>query len=309
MKVRHFPDNILTALKEAVINVFWKRSDVRALFQRCDVPPALINQQDWDAYKYHIVSPVLDSLNTSPGGLGPLRRILQETLSYTDGDHLLWMSDGKKRKREAERSLEHLRLLVKDHDAAKQTEAEERRARIRRRQEAQRGAAFQSKLEEIKKRFLDFHQDEDARRRGFGFEVILYDLFLLFEQNPRGSFRRVGEQIDGAFVHDGDHFLLEAKWVSQPVNLADLRDLDGAVNSSLDNTLGLFISLNGFSKQALTGYSQGNRPCLICLDGGDLIAVLEAQIDLSDLLRRKRDLAVQKRRIFVPAFEILTGAV
>src|SRR5262249_34998420 len=248
-----------------------------ALFQRCDVPSSLINEQNWQAYKYHIISPVLDSLNCGSDGLGPLRRILQETLNYTDGNHLLWMSDGQKRKREAERCLEHLRLLVKDHDTVKRTEEEERQARIKRLQEAQRGAAFQSKLKEIKDQFLAYHQNPDAQRRGYGLEQILYDLFLLFELSPRGSFRRIGEQIDGAFIHDGDHFLLEAKWETKPVDLADLRDLDGAVNSSLDNTLGLFISLNGFSEKALVGYSQGNRPRVICLDGMDLMAVLESQ--------------------------------
>src|SRR5262249_50446517 len=145
MNMNHFPDNVQTALKEAVINVFWKKEDVRVLFQRCVVPAQLINEQDWQKYKYHIVAPILDALNRNPDGLGPLRRILQETLNYTSGDHLLWMSDGEKRKREAERSLEHLRLLVKDYDAARQTEREEPDARLRKIQEAERGAAFQSK--------------------------------------------------------------------------------------------------------------------------------------------------------------------
>ena len=305
----HFPDNILTAMKEAILNVFWKKEDVRALLQRCDVPASLINSQDWQAYKYHIISPVLDALNDSSDGLGSLRRILQETLTYTDGSHLLWMSDGQKRKREAERCLEHLRLLVKDHDAAKRTEQEERLARVKRLEETQRGAAFQAKLKGIKDQFLAYHQNPDAQKRGYGLEQILYDLFLLFEFNPRGSFRRTGEQIDGAFLHDGDHFLLEAKWETKPIDLADLRDLDGAVNSSLDNTLGLFISLNGFSEQALAGYAQGNRPRIICMDGMDLMAVLESQIDLSDLLRRKREIAVQKRTIFTSVAQILKGGV
>jgi len=41
----YFPDNISTALKEAVINVFWKKQDVRALFERCGVGASLISAQ------------------------------------------------------------------------------------------------------------------------------------------------------------------------------------------------------------------------------------------------------------------------
>jgi hypothetical protein len=305
----YFPDNIATALKEAIINVFWKKQDVRALFERCDVDAQLIAAQDWNKYKFHIVSPIIDLLNTNPTGIGPLRRMLQETLTYKDGDHLLWLSDGQKRKREAERSLEHLRLLVKDHDAAKQSAEEQKRARLRKVEEAQRGAHFQSKLSDLQKRFLAYCGNADHRRRGYRLEELLYDLFFLFDLNPRGAFKRVGEQIDGAFVLSGDHYLLEAKWQEKPVILGDLRDLDGAVGSSLDNTLGLFISINDFSPEAIESYSQGNRPRLICMDGGDLMAVLEGRIELPDLLQRKKDFAVQKRRVFVRAGEILKGSL
>lgn len=303
----HFPDNILTALKEAVINVFWKKSDVRSLFSRCEVPHELISAQDWNAYKFHIVSPVLDALNSSEEGLGPLRRILQGTLEYKDGAHLLWVQDGQKRKREAERCLEHLRLLVKDYDSAKRTEREQREARQRQAQEEQGKAAFNSRLGQIYQRFLGYHQNPNRQERGYALEEILYDAFLFFELNPQGAFRRVGEQIDGAFYHDGNHFLLEAKWTSSPSNLSDLRDLDGAVGSSLDNTLGLFVSLNGFTKESLDAYAQGSRPKLICMDGMDLMAVLNGQIDLSDLLKRKRDIAVQRRLIFASVTQIMTG--
>lgn len=307
--MNHFPDNVLTALKEAVVKVFWKKEDVRKLFHRSGVPDLLISGQDWQAYKYHIVSPVLDVLNSTREGLGPLRRILQETLAYKDGDHLLWTNDGKKNKREAERCLEHLRLLVKDYDAVQATKEEEKQARIKRVQEAQRGEAFLNKLDDIKTKFLAYVQHPDASERGYELEEILNELFRLFELNPRGAFRRTGEQIDGAFVHDGAHFLIEAKWQKKPVNLADLRDLDSAVKTSLDNTLGLFVSINGFSNEALEGYVLGERPRLVCMDGADLMMVLEAKIDLTDLLRRKRDVAVDKRKIYVSAAQILQGSV
>lgn len=307
--MNHFPDNVLTALKETVVKVFWKKDDVRKLFQRSEVTDLLINGQDWQSYKYHIISPVLDVLNSTRDGLGPLRRILQEALAYKDGNHLLWTNDGQKNKREAERCLEHLRLLVKDYDAAQATKDEERQARIKRAQEAQRGEAFLIKLSEIRTKFLAYIQHPNASERGYELEKMLNDLFRLFELNPRGAFRRTGEQIDGAFFHDGAHFLLEAKWQKNPVNLADLRDFDKAVKTSLDNTLGLFVSINGFSEEALQGYVLGERPSIVCMDGADLMMVLEAKIDLSDLLRRKRDIAVDKRKIYVSAAQIIQGIV
>src|SRR5260370_41362557 len=156
-----FSDHVATAMKEAIVNVFWKKQDVRDLLRRCEVNVALVTAQDWTKYKFHIVSPIIDALNADPEGIGPLRRILQEILSYKDGSHLLWLSDGQKRKREADRCLEHLRLLVKDHDAAKQTAEEEKQARIRKVEEAKRGAHFQSRLSDIHNKFIAFCGNPD----------------------------------------------------------------------------------------------------------------------------------------------------
>ena len=146
---------------------------------------------------------------------------------------------------------------------------------------------------------------QDENERGYDLEKLLNEAFALFELAPHSPFKRVGEQIDGAFVLDKEHFLLEAKWHKQRSNLAHLRDLDGAVSSSLDNTLGLFLAVAGFTEEALSGYLAGNRPRMICMDGGDLMLVLDGRIDLPELLFRKKEIAAQRRRIFVSANDII----
>jgi len=305
--VAHFPDNIITATKEAVIAVFWRKKDVRALFERCGVPADLVARQNWDDYKFNIVAPIIDYLNTVAAGVGPLRRILSETLQYKDGKHLAWVSDAQRRMRDAERTLEHLRLLTQDHDSAlKKKEAERQRVQERARR-AKGAELFQKKLGELKDHFYAYFANPNRQERGYALEEILYELFDLFDLSPRGPFNRTGEQIDGAFLWGSEHYLLEAKWQSKPVNAADLRDLDGAVGSSLDNTLGLFISLNGFSDEGVRQYLTGHRPRIFCMDGADLAAVLEQKIELPDLLQRKKDLAVEKQRIFVRVNEIFGG--
>jgi hypothetical protein len=271
----HFSHDIVSGMKDAAIKVFWTKSDLRSMLAIAGVDQTLVNAQDWERYKFHILSPIIDALNSAEDGLGPLRRILHETLRYKKCDHLLRFNDGKKLKREAEHALEHLRALVKDHDAAKATEAEERDARRKRVEEAKKERAFHEKLSALHQRYM--------------------------------GLLGVGDQIDGAFVLDREHFLLEAKWQKAQPNLGDLRDLDGAVGSSLDNTLGLFVSVFGFAPQAVSGYIQGNRPRIICFDGGDLMMVLEERIDLGELLSRKKEVAAQKRTIFVSANDIILG--
>jgi hypothetical protein len=169
----HFTQSVLAALKDAVVKVFWKKDDVRNLLEVAGVDRSIIDAQNWQLYKFKIVSPVLDRLNTTESGIGPLRRILHETLSFKDGNHLLWCSDGQKLKKEAEESLARLRSLVADHDAAKQTEKEQQDAVARRREEANKYRSFNEELGKLKADFIQFHTKSDHKERGYDLEKLL----------------------------------------------------------------------------------------------------------------------------------------
>jgi len=303
----HFSQAVLNALKDTAVKIFWKKDDLRQALNVAGVDKTLVSVQNWSLPKYKVISPILDELNSIEQGLGPIRALLQETLSFKDGKHLLWLPDGEEKRRDAESALAYLRELVSSHDKAKQTEDEERQAILRRRAENNKYRLFNEKLLALKTEYEQLCIESDPQKRGFALEKLLNELFELFEMSPKSPFRRIGEQIDGAFMLDGDHYLLEAKWHSPTINLADLKIFDGSVESSLDNTLGLFISINGFSPEAIEGYLQGRRPRLICMDGNDLYLVLDRRIELGDVLGRKKDIAVQKRILLAPAADIIAG--
>ena len=69
------------------------------------------------------------------------------------------------------------------------------------------------------------------------------------------------------------------------------------VESRLDNTLGLFISINGFTEDGIMAF-QRTRPNIILMDGEDLSAVLEGFVDLHELLSRKLRHAAHTGEVF-----------
>ena len=133
---------------------------------------------------------------------------------------------------------------------------------------------------------------------------MLKELFQLFDLDPKASFRIVGEQIDGAFSFEGTDYLLEAKWQQEPIGAAELDGMAGKLSRKLDNTLGLFLSINGYSEDAVKAHSSGRRLVLL-MDGSDLMAVLEGRIDLVQLLLRKRRHASETGNIYLRIHEIL----
>lgn len=121
--------------------------------------------------------------------------------------------------------------------------------------------------------------------RGYAFEKFLSDMFDAYALAPRGSFRIVGEQIDGSFRLDHETYLLEAKWVNAPVGAEDLYAFTGKVQNRASWARGVFISNSGFSRDGLTAY--GKRNPVICVDGYDLNEILRRQLPFDEVLRAK----------------------
>jgi hypothetical protein len=125
----------------------------------------------------------------------------------------------------------------------------------------------------------------DAQPRGFAFEKFLTRLFNGFGFEARGSFRLVGEQIDGSFVLNGHTYLVEAKWQNALTPAADLHVFQGKLGEKADWSRGLFMSYSGFSPDGLTAFGRSKK--IICMDGLDLSEALTRELPLNAVLERK----------------------
>jgi hypothetical protein len=143
-------------------------------------------------------------------------------------------------------------------------------------------------LEELKAEFTTLHLDLDRQAAGLRLEVILNRLFSLYDLDPREPFRVVGEQIDGSFVLDHEVYLVEAKWLSsRAVNASDLSVFRDKVTGKSNITRGVFISINGYTSEAVDAITRGKQPSFLVMDGYDLMMLLEERLDLVTYLRRR----------------------
>lgn len=177
-------------------------------------------------------------------------------------------------------AAEILARAAKDHDDRRFTEAHE----------------------SLKTRFLLLHGAGDPQQRGRDFEVFLNELFALYDLEPRLSYVMDHEQIDGAFLFNTDHYVVEAKWLKGPAGRPLLDEFKANVERKGKNTLGLYVSVNGFTSDAVTVYSFSTP--FITMDGTDIMAVLEQRIRLDGLIAHKKAHASQTGRCHLPVAEI-----
>lgn len=142
------------------------------------------------------------------------------------------------------------------------------------------------------------------QKRGFAFEPFLSNLFAAFDLAPRGSFRLIGEQIDGSFHLHADTYLVEAKWHGPLIAAADLLTFSAKVDGKAAWSRGLFISMSGFTPDGIDAFGRGRRTNLICMDGLDLYEVLSRRVSLVAVLDAKARRAAETNAAYVPVREL-----
>ena len=295
----------IQALKEALSLIYWYKPDLKSFLVQVLPESNLLHRLNWDDYKRNVVGNLIDQLvKNEEVYQSDLIRLISEVCEISDFSHLKKLEDGNKKATEASKAVEALRNQLKGYQGIRdeliKTEQRRDEAKIR----TSKINEVQQKIENIKNEFFDLIGDDNPQKRGYKFEKILKGLFQLFDLDPKASFKIVGEQIDGSFSFFGTDFLLEAKWQKKPVSTSDLDSLAGKLSRKLDNTLGLYISISGYSDEAVKTISSGRR-MMILMDGSDLMAVLENRIDLVQLLQRKKRKASETGNIYLKIHEIL----
>jgi hypothetical protein len=145
------------------------------------------------------------------------------------------------------------------------------------------------KKDALRQRFEEMKITDDPNKRGFEFQTLLQDIFALFQIEVTNPFTRNNgaEQIDGAFQLDSWHYIVEARWREK---LADARQVDGLygqVGRSGRQTMGVFVSVNGWSENVPKTLKQNAEKAVVLVDGQDLFEVLRGRIDLRQLLKGK----------------------
>ena len=168
--------------------------------------------------------------------------------------------------------------------AAEKRAARQQEIEAEQREKDRAGAAKAAARAVFRQRFLDLFNVPDPQKRGFDLENFLDD-FMIFEGlSPRGSFKIVGEQIDGSFAWSARTHLVEAKWTKDHVAGAEFGAFLYKIQGKTADTRGLFVAINGYSPQAITSLNSKGELKFVCIDGSHLLRATEYGWSIQRLL-------------------------
>ncbi len=106
----------INALKEALTNVYWYKSDLRSFIMNTISDPSILARLDWSDYKRNIVTVLIDFLSRNQSTYqNDLLRLMSEITKIDDLSHLARLEDGVEKVKKAKESINALRGLVEDH--------------------------------------------------------------------------------------------------------------------------------------------------------------------------------------------------
>jgi Restriction endonuclease len=289
----------LLALKDALTNVFWTKKDLRHFIELTIENPLIISTIDWNENtKLESVSQLIDRMGKRQDMYQTdLLKLIQETGNFNDFSHLKIWDNSEDKIKKAKASVEKLRTNTKGYFDTIEELKKAEKSRENNQAKIKESITYQQKLDELKTEFFAIAINTNHQQRGHQLEKFLKELFFFFDLDPKNSFKITGEQIDGTFTFDNTDYLLEAKWQKKQIDAQDLYGFGGKITGKLKNTLGLYISLEGYSSES-TKTKSPTLNSIILMDGADLMQVLEGRIKLTDMLYIKRRNASQTGELF-----------
>jgi restriction endonuclease len=125
--------------------------------------------------------------------------------------------------------------------------------------------------------------------RGQRLNHFIAELFQCWNIQAQSTLREEGE-IDVAFSLGTNYFILEAKWEAKPSDTGALAKLQKRIRQRLGGTIGVFVSIAGYSAEALRELKAGEQLTVLCLARHHLEAMLTgfaAPDEMIDLLVRR----------------------
>lgn len=297
------------ALRDALPAIIWNKRPFESFLRTAlRGHGELLAELNFSDTKRVVTDQLVDRLTAEEGRYHDLTLQLMLEISrmtrFPNLEQLKDPEDRKLRLNEAEAAVGLLSYIIKDY-SREIADAENEKVSIQ--EMASKDAAerrFSDDLESLKARFIDLQAEADVHARGYAFERLLADLFHIFDLEPRLSYKLPNEQIDGSFTFDTDDYIVEARWRAEAASREDGDAFAMKVRRKGKNAVGLFVSVNGFTKPFKDSFRESTP--FISLDGSDLYAVLDKRIRFDDLIRAKKRHANETGSCFLPASAIIS---
>jgi hypothetical protein len=298
--VIQLPPHYIDLVCDAALKSFWRRGALWTFLRRCGISEQLL--ATWDAHesKRQFLTRLFRRLESNDAGSRTINTIADALSQQSTFPDLDGWEDSEHKRDLAKAAVSAL----KEYKRSQQEDADAERARgeVRRRATEIRAEALkrQGSLQKFSDRLSGLSKKLGTQQAGYDFQDWFYDLVEFSEIVGRRPYVVDGRQIDGSITVDGTTYLVELKFTGAQAGAPDVDTFYKKVSSKADNTMGILVSICGFSSVAIDEASGPKTPLLL-LDHGHIYMLLAGSIKFDELVCRIRRHSSQSGRAYLAA--------
>ncbi|EUK17458.1 restriction endonuclease [Commensalibacter papalotli (ex Servin-Garciduenas et al. 2014)] len=288
---------------EALLKSYWRKEALKKFLMSSHISSSFIATWSNDESKRIFLDRLFNGLQQTSKGKAVISRMaysLSEQSTFPDlrGP---W-EDSDLKIQAAYKAVQELKLYLKQHNERVISEKErletQKRAQIQK-ERIQRSQTDKSKLQ---KEFEELQSKIGTPDGGYAFERWFYQLLDFCEIQNKRPYITNGRQIDGSLTHEGTTYLLELKFTKNQSGAEEIDSLKAKVSKMADNTMGIMVSVSGYSKVAISEAS-GGKTTLLIIDVNHLYLFFSDIMNFEEIISRVRRHASQTGQAYLPVNE------
>lgn len=287
---------------EAGLKSFWRKRTLRRFLRLHGVSEGFLSSGEGES-KRETLDRLFARLPGINSGQSLMLSMARDLAQQTDFPDLRGWEDSDEKIRQAETAVAALRVALAKLDQQEASDWERRIAQERLRQLQEESRRSQDSLEKLNERLRALSVSLGTREAGYGFEGWFFDLMGYFEITCRRPYTSGGRQIDGSVTISGTTYLVELKFTQGQADAPDVDSFHKKVIRKADNTMGILVSMSGYSKTAIQEASADRTPLLL-LDHGHLYLALGGIMSFAEVVERVRRHASQTGEAYLSAAQL-----
>lgn len=295
MKTRLTP-HLIGLTYEASLRSFWRKKALSSFLRGTDITglPAWLPEESKRDYLTRVFE-VLQRTDQGKVKILEVAQFLAEQSSFPD---LEGWEDSTEKIATAKRAVAALRSYLTEQHVQLASEQQRQEARQKFREIQAQTRASQRTLQSLSDRLNDLAGELGTSSAGKDFEDWFYDLMDFSEITSRRPYKVDGREIDGSITIGDTTYLVECKFTTDQAGAPDIDIFRSKVENKADNTMGIFISISGYSSVATQEASRRKTPLLL-LDHSHLYRVLGGSSSFKDMIERLRRHASQTGQAYL----------
>jgi TolA-binding protein len=266
----------VTLVYDATLKSFWRRAALSRFLRQAGIAESFVAA--WSAHesKRQFLDRLFAKLVDHPQGQDRLMAMARDLAEQTVFPDLQGWEDSVQKLRDAQLAVKALNGAVAKLENQVQSDRDREASQRRIRELQAESKRSRATLELLAQRLAELARQMGSQEAGYGFQTWFYDLMDFYEVVNRRPYSAAGRQIDGSITVSGTTYLVELKFTQDQAAAPDVDSILAKINDKADNTMGIMLSMSGFSGPAVSQASGRRTPLLLmdhrhvyaCLSGG-----------------------------------------